>query len=85
MQNKKIQNRLQKEARRFHERVGAVVLLVATLLGVISISHESRNVLKQVALRPAVSIITNSGRENETARMPVRYDDVLKLQTTSGS
>lgn len=84
MQNKKIKNQSHVRSRRIHERVGAAMLLSAILLGVTTVSHDARNVLRQIAIKPAVAIISNTGRENETARMPVRYDDVLKLQTISG-
>lgn len=85
MQNKKVKNQLQKDVRRMHERVGAMVLIVGTLVGTIAISHEARRVLSGLALRPAFAVIEHSGKENETARMPVRLDSVLRATPISGN
>lgn len=68
-----------------HERVGAMVLIAATLIGMIAISHEARRVLGGLALRPAFAIIEHSGKENETARMPVRLDSVLRAPSIGGN
>ncbi len=67
-----------------HERVGAALLILATLVSVITISEEARRVLSGLAMRPAIAVIEHNGKENETARMPVRLDNVLRAQTIGG-
>ena len=82
MQNKKIQK--QSQVRRAHERIGAAVLIAGTLISIIAISHEARRALSQLALRPVFAVIEHNGKENETARHPVRLDDALRAPTISG-
>lgn len=85
MQNKNKQNQFKKNVRRMHERLGAVVLIVGTLLGVIAISGEARRVVSGLAIRPVVAIIEHSGRGSETAREDARLDTVLRATFVSGS
>jgi hypothetical protein len=90
MKNKKIQKRLQAEHKRaMHERAGAIVLAIATLFGMATVDHQSRGFLREATARTNYAFNSNtsnnSGRENETTRMPVKYDDVLRWQTSSGS
>ena len=84
MQNKKTKKQLQKDIRRMHERVGAVVLILGTLVSTIAISTEARRLLSELALRPAFAIIEHSGKESETARHAVRLDSVLRATPISG-
>lgn len=67
-----------------HERVGALVLLIGTLVGTAAISHEARRTLSQLAMRPAFAVIEHSTKESETTHMPVRFDQVLRAQAVSG-
>lgn len=83
MQNKKVKDQLQKDTRRMHERVGAMVLIVGTLAGTITISHDARRALSGLALRPVFAVIEHAG--NETARHPVRLDSVLRATPISGN
>jgi hypothetical protein len=84
MQNKKLKNQLQKDIRRMHERLGATVLILGTLAGTVAISQEARRLLSELAMRPAFAVIEHSGKENETARHPVRLDSVLRATPISG-
>lgn len=84
MQNKKIKNQIKKDVRRMHERVGATVLILGTLMGTVAISSEARRLLGELAMRPAFAIIEHSGQENETARHPVKLDDALRAPHVSG-
>jgi len=84
MQNKKIQNQVRKQSRRAHERIGALVLIAGTLIGIIAVSTEARRVLSGLALRPAFAVIEHNGKENETARHPVRLDEALRAPTITG-
>jgi hypothetical protein len=85
MQNKNKQNQIQKDVRQMHERLGALVLIVGTLLGLIGVSDEARRVLSGLALRPAAAIIEHSERGSETAREDVRLDTVLRATFVSGN
>ena len=84
MKNKKIQKELQKQSRRAHERIGALVLIAGTLIGMIAVSTEARRVLSGLAIHPAFAVIEHNGKENETARHPVRLDDALRAPTITG-
>ncbi|MDB5170103.1 MAG: hypothetical protein JWN82_499 [Candidatus Saccharibacteria bacterium] len=84
MQNKKTKNQLRKNIRRMHERVGAVILIAGTLIGIVAVSTEARRLLSDLALRPAFAVIEHTGKESETARHPVRLDDALRAPHISG-
>jgi hypothetical protein len=84
MQNKKIKNQIKKDVRRMHERIGAMVIIVGTLVGMVAISTEARRLLSELAMRPVFAIIEHSGKESETARHPVKLDDALRAPHVSG-
>lgn len=84
MQNKKIKNQIKKDVRKMHERLGAMVLIAGTLVGIIAVSTEARRLLSELAMRPAFAIIEHTGQENETARHPVKLDDALRAPHISG-
>lgn len=87
MQNKQTKKQLaqiKKETTRMHERIGAIILIIGTLVGVIAISAEARRLLTHLALRPAFAIIEHSGKESETARHSVRLDEALRAPHVSG-
>lgn len=84
MQNKKTKAQVKKEVRRLHERVGAVILIIGTLVGIVAISTEARRLLSELALRPAFAVIEHSGKESETARHAVRLDEGLRAPHVSG-
>lgn len=67
-----------------HERLGAMVLIAGTLVGIIAVSTEARRLLSELAMRPAFAIIEHTGQENETARHPVKLDDALRAPHISG-
>ena len=64
----------QKHIRAKHERLGAVVMAAITLLGSAAIAKVSRNFYKEVTTNPAFAFSQITERENETGRIPVRYD-----------
>ena len=84
MQNKNNKYQLRIKARRMHERVGAMILIAGTLIGIVAVSTEARRLLSELALRPVFAVIEHSGRENETARHPVKLDDALRAPHISG-
>lgn len=81
MKNKKLQKQLQKRAA--HERVGAVALVIATLVGMVTVEHSAKSYLREATAKAALANTT--ARENELERMPVKFDDVLRIQTIAGS
>lgn len=83
MKQTKLQKQLQKRAA--HERVGAVILAIATVIGMVTIERDIRGYQREATMRLNYAFANNTGRENETARMPVKYDDVLKTQTIGGN
>jgi hypothetical protein len=83
MQNKN-KAQIKKEVRRMHERVGAIILIMGTLVGIVAISTEARRLLSELALRPAFAVIEHSGKESETARHAVRLDEALRAPHVSG-
>lgn len=84
MQNKNNKNQSKTTIRHMHERIGAAALILGTVIGTAGVSHDARKVLSQLAMRPAYAVVEHSGKENETARMPVRLDSVLRGQTVGG-
>ena len=75
MQNKNYKEIIREDKRRAaHERIGAVGLALVTLAGVATIAKEGRTFAREVNVNPAVVFNQISERENETARIPVRFD-----------
>jgi hypothetical protein len=66
------------------ERYGALLLTVATLFGSAQLGHDHTAQLakKDVVFQSRVSL--NSAAENETVRMPVKFDDGLRATATMG-
>jgi hypothetical protein len=84
MQYKKSQKELKKQIRHMHERMAAMVVLVATAAGVYTVSHEARRVISGLALHPTFAVVEHSSKQTEPARHPVRLDEVLRNPAISG-
>ena len=66
------------------ERFGALVLAVATIFSMLELGHDHTT---QLAKRDVVfqsRTALNSAAENETVRMPVKFDDGLRAVATTG-
>lgn len=85
MQNKNALILVKKQTRRLHERIGALVLIFGVLASAAAMSDDARRVLSGLAMRPAFAVLEHAGKENETARHPVRLDSVLRAPSVSGS
>lgn len=72
MKNKK--DRKAKIIRARHQRVGALLLAVMTLLGSSAVTKVNRSFYREVTVNPAFAFSQITERENETARITVRYD-----------
>jgi hypothetical protein len=57
-----------------HERAGALALAAMTILGSAAVAKVSRNFYKEVTTNPAFAFSQITERENETGRIPVRFD-----------
>ena len=69
-----------------YERFGVMAMALLTIFGLSSLGADtnSRIVARQVVLAPAFNFLQVSERENETSRIPVRFDIGLHSPTTSG-
>lgn len=83
MQNK-TKKQIKHELRRKHEQIGAMVLVVGMVTGMVAISTDARRMLKELAVRPAFAVIEHSGRQSETAHTSVRLDSVLRATPHGG-
>lgn len=69
--------------RSFISRFGAVALTALTLFGVADLGHEhGQQVRREITLVPHYSLA--SAAENETVRMPIKFDDGLRAPATAG-
>jgi hypothetical protein len=73
-----------KNGRDYSERFGAVSLALVTMLGAVSMAKVSRNFFKEVTTNPAFAFSQVSERENETGRIPVRFDNIITSQSHGG-
>ncbi|HET9173710.1 MAG TPA: hypothetical protein VFN56_00335 [Candidatus Saccharimonadales bacterium] len=85
MKNKNMQIAVHTVERAMHQRIAASVVVGALLLAAATVEHEARNYLREAITRPAYAALTAMERENETARMPVRFDEGLRLPTVGGA
>lgn len=67
-----------------HERIGAFALAFMTIFGTSMVAKVNHNFTKEVINNPSFAFSQITERENETARIPVRYDMGLHLPTNSG-
>ena len=76
-----------KEAKRraTHERIGALALAIVTLMGLASLSKDAKGYYREVVTNPSFAFNQLTERENETARMPVRFDVGIRKVTIGGS
>ena len=74
----------QKNIRATHERAGAFIMAALTLLGSAAIAKVSRNFYKEVTTNPAFAFSQLTERENETGRIPVRFDIGIHNPTNGG-
>lgn len=73
----------QNTKRSSHERIGAVILMFATLAGGLELGKHQ--LTHQVATaHPVLAFSHALERESETGRHMVRFDEVLRPPTTSG-
>ena len=72
--------------RPLYERLGLFAVALLTVFGLSSLGADmpSKTVARQVVLTPSFNFLQVSERENETARIPVRFDIGLHSPTTSG-
>lgn len=67
-----------------HERIGSLVLALVTLMGTATVARVNRSFYKEVTTNPAFAFSQITERENETARIPVRFDIGIHRPTTGG-
>jgi hypothetical protein len=71
--------------RSYPVRIGVLALAAITIFGMTSLGREHTARTDATAPHSMASIFTHSTeRENETTRMPVRFDDGLRNPTTGG-
>ena len=72
--------------RSLYERLGVFAVALLTVFGLSSLGADipSKTAARQVVLTPSFNFLQISERENETARIPVRFDIGLHSPTTSG-
>lgn len=75
---------IEEKVRARHERIGSLMLAVMTLAGLVTITRANRSIIKEVVPTPALVLSQISERENETARIPVRFDIGIHSPTTGG-
>ncbi len=64
-------------------KLGALLLVAATLFEVTGLGHDRRDLTKREAVTGTRYSI-NTGKENETVRMPIKFDDGLRATATAG-
>ncbi|HVC36593.1 MAG TPA: hypothetical protein VNE40_04115 [Candidatus Dormibacteraeota bacterium] len=71
------------------DQVGAFVLAGATLFSMVAASKHGPVQAREIVLQQPTNVFQHvsdiTERENETARIPVKFDDGLRLPTTSGA
>ncbi len=72
------------QVRSRQERIGSLILAVMTLVGLAIITKANRNIAKEGLPTPAFVLNQISERENETARIPVRFDIGIHSPTIGG-
>lgn len=66
-------------------RMGAIALAVITLFGMTELGRHSATRTESTAARNMAQIFQHAmEKENETTRMPVRFDDGLRAPTIGG-
>lgn len=67
------------------ERVGALVLTMATMFSMTELGHtdDKRNIIRSRDAIVAQSVVFNPAEKNETVRMPVKFDDGLRATATT--
>lgn len=85
MKNKNMQTASRIVKRAFHQRLTAGMLVGAIVLGALTVEHEARSYLREAISRPAYAALQNLERENETSRLPVRFDVGLRQPTIGGA
>ncbi len=68
-----------------HERIGALALAVVTLIGLASVSKDAKGFYREVVTNPSFAFNQLTERENETARIPVKFDIGIRRATIGGS
>ncbi len=84
MQNKNNKNQLQKDLRRMHERVGAVVIAVAMTVGTVAINEQVRRTASDFVAHPLMAVIEHSIKESEVAHRAMRLDSVMPADPIGG-
>jgi hypothetical protein len=66
-------------------RAGAIALAMITLFGMTELGRHGSNRIETTPVRNVAQIFQHAmEKENETTRMPVRFDDGLRAPTIGG-
>ncbi len=65
-------------------RVGALVLTLATVLSLVSESHDVNKQLRR-DITVNSNFIASPAEKNETVRMPIKFDDGLRATASTGA
>ena len=66
-------------------RAGAIALAMVTLFGMTEMGRRAQLRVETLAARDTAAIFSHTlEKENETTRMPVRFDEGLRAPTISG-